>query len=52
MSGSVGCRCGSDLVLLWFWGRPVDVAPVIPLAWEELSYSVGVVIKKKEKKRK
>ena len=29
-----GCRCGSDLALLWLWRRPVATAPIGPLAWE------------------
>ena len=34
MSCGVGCRPGSDLMLLWLWGRPASVAPTGPLAWE------------------
>ena len=34
VSCSVGCRCGSDPVLLWLWHRPVATAPIRPLAWE------------------
>ena len=34
MSGGVGYRHGSDLALLWLWGRLVATAPVGPLAWE------------------
>ena len=34
MSFSVGCRHGSDLVLLWLWCRPAAAAPIQPLAWE------------------
>ena len=30
----VGCRCGSDLMLLWLWHRSAAVAPTGPLAWE------------------
>ena len=33
-SCSVGCRCGSDLVLLWLWCRPVATDQIQPLAWE------------------
>ena len=28
MSCGVGCRRGSDLVLLWFWRRLAAVAPI------------------------
>ena len=34
MSCDVGCRCGSDLALLWLWRRSVATAPIGPLAWE------------------
>ena len=34
MSCGVGCRRGSDPVLLWLWCRPVAMAPIGPLAWE------------------
>ena len=34
MSCGVGCRCGSDPMLLWLWCRPVAIAPIGPLAWE------------------
>ena len=34
MSFSVGCRCGSDTTLLWFWRRPAAAALIQPLAWE------------------
>ena len=27
-SCGLGRRCGSDLVLLWLWLRPVDAAPI------------------------
>ena len=33
MSCGVGHRCGSVLVLLWLWCRPVATAPIGPLAW-------------------
>ena len=42
----VGCRCCSDLVLLWH--RPAAAAEIRPLAWE-LLYATGVILKKKEK---
>uniref|UniRef100_A0A5G2RFV5 Receptor-type tyrosine-protein phosphatase H n=2 Tax=Sus scrofa TaxID=9823 RepID=A0A5G2RFV5_PIG len=34
VSCGVGCRCGSDPVLLWLWRRPAAAAPIGPLAWE------------------
>ena len=39
-----GRRCGSDLVLLWLWCRPVATAPIRPLAREPL-YAVGAALK-------
>ena len=32
VSCGVGCRCGSDPVLLWLWRRPVATALIRPLA--------------------
>ena len=34
VSCGVGCRCGSDLVLLWLWRRLAAVALIQPLAWD------------------
>ena len=34
VSCGVGCRRGSDLVLLWLWRRLAAVAPIGPLTWE------------------
>ena len=34
MSCGIGCRCGSDPMLLWLWRRLAAVAPIRPLAWE------------------
>ena len=34
MSGGIGCRHGSDPMLLWLWHRLAAVAPTQPLAWE------------------
>jgi len=48
MSYGVGCRRGSDPVLLWLWRRPTAVAPIPPLAWEP-PYAESA--KKKNKKR-
>ena len=41
----VGCRCGSDLVLLWLWHRPAAVALIQPIGWEP-PHAVGVALKK------
>ena len=46
-----GCRCGSDLVLLWLWHRLAAAAPIQPLV-RELPYATSATIKKKKKKRK
>ena len=51
MSGGVGCRQGSDPMLLWLWGRPVATAPIQPLAWEP-PYAMGLVLKRQKKKKK
>ena len=45
MSCGVGCRRGSDLVLLWLWRRLVATAPVRPLAWEP-PYAAGAALEK------
>ena len=34
MSCGVGCKCGSDLLLLWLWHRPAATAPIRPLVGE------------------
>jgi len=41
-------RHGSDLVLLWLWGRPVATAPIRPLAWE-LPCAAGVALENTKK---
>ena len=51
MSGSIGCKCGSDLALLWLWYRLAAAAPIQPLAWE-LPYGTGVVLKTNKNKQK
>jgi len=49
---SVGCRCGSDPLLLWLWLRlVVTVAPIWPLA-RELSCAKSKALKGKKKKKK
>ena len=47
----VGCRCSSDLALLWLWCRPAAAAPIWPLAWK-LPCAAGVAFKKKRRRRK
>ena len=51
MSRGIGCRYGSDLVLVWLWHRLADVVPIPPLDWE-LPYAMGVTLKSKKKKAK
>ena len=48
MSCGIGCRHGSDLVLLWQWHRPAATAQIGPLAWE-LPYAVDAAPKKDKK---
>ena len=43
MGCGVGCRHGSDLVVLWLW--PAAMAPIRPLAWEP-PYVTGAALKK------
>ena len=50
MSCGVGCRHGSDPMLLWLWCRPAAVAPIGPLAWEP-PYATGSALKSQKKKR-
>ena len=50
MSCGVGCRHGSDPILLWLWHRLAATAPVPPLAWE-LPYAEGVALKKEKEKK-
>ena len=49
MSCGVGCKCGSDPVLLWLWHRPIPTALIRPLAWEP-PYGMGLALKDKKKK--
>ena len=48
MSCGVGCRCDSELVLLWLWCRLAAVAPIRPLAWEP-PYAMSLALKKHKK---
>ena len=50
MSCAVGCRCDSDLVLLWLWCRPAAIALIRPLAWE-LPYAAGAALKSNKRKK-
>ena len=50
MSCGVGCRHGSDLVLLWLWCRLAATAPIRPLAWEPL-YAMVVALKGQKTKQ-
>ena len=43
VSCGIGCRCVSDLALLWLWCRPEAIALIRPLAWE-LPYAVGATL--------
>jgi len=44
----VGCRSGSDPVLLWLWHRPVATALLQPLAWAP-PYAAGAALKRQTK---
>ena len=49
MSCSVGCRCSSDLALLWH--RLAATALIQPLAWE-LPCDTGTALKRKKEEEK
>ena len=51
MSCGVGCRRGSDAMLLWLWCKPVATAPIRPLAWEP-PYATGTALEMAKKKKK
>ena len=53
MSCGVGCRRGSDPVLLWLWCRLAATAPIRPLSWEP-PHAAGAAqeIAKRQKKKK
>ena len=44
VSCSIGCRHGSDPLLLWLIYRPAAIALILPLAWE-IPYPVSAVLK-------
>ena len=48
MSCGVDHRRGWDPAWLWLWCRPVDTAPIGPLAWEPL-YAAGGALKRQIK---
>ena len=50
MSCGVGCRLGSDPMLLWLWRKPVVTDLIGPLAWEP-PYAMGVTLKNKQTKK-
>ena len=50
ISCGIGCRCGSDLVLLWLWCRP-ELWLIQPLV-QELPDAANVSVKRKRKKKK
>ena len=47
----IGCRWGSELVLLWLWCRPAATALIPPLALE-LPYAADMSLKRKTKQSK
>ena len=51
MSCGVGCRHGSDPMLLWLWHRMVATALIRPLAWEP-PYAMGVAQEKAKRQKK
>ena len=51
MSCGIGCRCGSDPMLLWLWHRPAATAPIGPLAWEP-PYAAGVAQEMAKRQKK
>ena len=50
MSCSVGCRRGSDPMLLWLWHRPAATALIGPLGWEP-PYAAGEALKRQKTKQ-
>ena len=40
-----------DPALLWLWRRPVDIAPIRPLAWEP-PYAAGAALEKAKRQKK
>ena len=50
MSCGVGCRHGSDPVLLWLWHKLAAAALIQPLTWE-LPCATGAALKRQKKKK-
>ena len=51
MSCAVGCRCGSDPMLLWLWCRLAATALMGPLAWEP-PYAASAALEKTKRQKK
>ena len=51
MSCGVGCRCSSDLELLWLWHKSGAAALIRPLSWEP-PYATGAALKRPKKKKR
>ena len=51
LSCGVGCRHGSDLVLLWLWLLPTATALIWLLSWE-LPFAAGATLKRPKKRKK
>ena len=52
MSCGVGCRCGSDLALLWLWRRPAATVLIRLLAWKPPNAAGAALEKAKRQKKK
>ena len=52
MNCGVGHRLGSDLALLWLWGRPAVTAPIRLLDWEPPNAQGMALKRQKDKKEK
>ena len=50
VSCGVGCRCGSDLALLWLWHRLVATALIRRLPWEP-PYAMGAAPEKAKRQK-
>ena len=51
MSCGVGCRLGSNTVLLWLWCRLAATALIQPLAWKP-PYAAGAALEKAKRQKK
>ena len=52
MGCGVGCRCSSDLALLWLWHRPAATALIEPLVWEPPCARGAALKRQRDKKKK